>query len=169
MAEVRTLGLTSIEIGDVAVDGGMGTVLAVLGKTYKDTAELMGADPEIFEHRSEESDDPEETVETKGKITLKWSIMDSDADTLVKVLGGTSTGTAPNKIWSAPATAPNVEKSVKITPKSGKIINIVRTKIVAKPNYKLAKNGIFLVDIIATILTPTKAATASWSVGTAGA
>lgn len=167
MSEVRTLGLTKIEISDIATDGGLGTAFAALGKTYKDTAELMGADPAVFEHYSEESDDPEEIVETKGKVTIKWSIMDSDADTLVKALGGTATGTAPNKIWNAPAGAPNIEKSVKITPKAGKVIDIVRAKIVAKPNYKLTKNGIFLVDIVATILTPTKAATAAWSVGEA--
>ncbi len=167
MAEVRTLALLKIEISDIAGDGGLGTSFAVLGKTYKDTAELMGADPEVFEHNSEESEDPEEMVTHKGKVTIKWSIMDTDADTLVKVLGGTSTGTAPNKIWSAPDQAPSIEKSIKITPKSGKVINIVRTKLVAKPNYKLASNGIFLVDITATILAPTKAATASWQVGEA--
>jgi hypothetical protein len=165
MSEVRTLGLTKIEISDIAVDGGLGTTFAALGKTYKDTADLQGADPAVFEHYSEESDDPEEIVETKGKVTIKWSIMDSDADTLVKVLGGTSSGTAPNKTWSDGNSAPSIEKSIKITPKVGKVVSIVRAKIVAKPNYKLSKNGIFLVDITATVLTPTKAATASWTVG----
>jgi hypothetical protein len=169
MAEVRTLGVSKIELSDIAGDGGLGIGFAALGKTYKDTAELMGEDPEVFEHRSEENDDPEEVVVTKGKVTVKWSIMDSDADTLVKVLGGTATGVAPNKIWNDAASAPNIEKSIKITPKSGKVINIVRAKIVAKVNYKIARNGIFLVDIVATILAPTKAATAAWSVGEAGA
>lgn len=165
MAEIRTLGLSKIETSNIAADGGIGTSFTALGKTYKDTAELVGEDPEVFEHFCEESDDPEEEIITKGKVTLKWSIFDTDADILIKVLGGTATGIAPNKIWSAPATAPEVEQSIRITPKTGKVINIVRAKIRAKPNYKLAKNGIFLVDITATILTPTKANTASWSVG----
>lgn len=167
MAEVRTLALEKIEISDIEEDGGLGTDFAVLGKTYKDTAELMGADPEVFEHQSEESEDPEETVTRKGKVTVKWSIMDTDADTLVKVLGGTSTGMVPDKIWSAPDQAAEIEKSIKITPKSGKVVNIVRAKLVGKPNYKLSYTGIFLVDIIATILAPTKADTPSWSVGEA--
>lgn len=164
MAEIRTLGLAKIEISDIAADGGLGTSFAALGKTYKDTAELVGDDPEVFEHYSEESDDPEESITTKGKIRVRWSIMDATPATLVKVLGGTVTGTPPADVWEAPATAANIEKSIKITPKSGKVINIVRAEIVAKPNYKLAKNGIFLVDIVATILTPTKAATAPWTV-----
>jgi hypothetical protein len=167
MAEVRTLGLLKIEVSDIAADGGLGTAFAPLGKTYKDTADLQGADPSVTEHYCEESDDPEEIVETKGKVTVKWSIFDTDADVLVKVLGGTSAGTAPNKIWSAGANATNIEKSIKITPKAGKVINIVRAKLVGKVNYKLTKSGIFMVDITATILTPTKAATASWTIGAA--
>jgi hypothetical protein len=167
MAEVRTLGLLKIEISDIAVDGGLGTVFAAIGKTYKDTADMQGADPEVFEHYSEESDDPEEVVITKGKVIVKWSIFDTDADTLVKVLGGTATGTVPNKIWSSSDTGPIITKSVKITPKTGKVINIVRAQLVGKINYKLSKNGIFMVDIAATILTPTKAATPAFSVGEA--
>lgn len=168
MSEVRTLGLLKIEIGAIAGDGGLATSFAAIGKTYKDTAELMGADPSVFEHYSEESDDPEEIVVTKGKVTVKWSIFDSDADTLVKALGGTATGTAPNKIWSSPDTATDIEKSIKITPKAGKVINIVRAQLVGKINYKLSKNGIFMVDITGTILAPTKAATAAYSIGEAG-
>lgn len=167
MAEVRTLGLLKIEISDIAVDGGLGTVFAAIGKTYKDTADMQGADPEVFEHYSEESDDPEEVVITKGKITVKWSNFDSSADTLVKALGGEATGIAPADVWSAPDTAANIERSIKITPKAGKVINIVRAKLVGKINYKLSKNGIFMVDITATILTPTKAATPSLSIGEA--
>jgi len=169
MSEVRTLGLNKIELSDIAADGGLGTSFESIGKTYKDTAEFIGEDPGIFEHYSEESDDPEEMVMTKGKVTVKWSIFDTDADTLVKVLGGTSTGTEPDKIWNAPDTAGVIEKSVKITPKSGKVINIVRARIVAKINYKLSKEGIFLVDIIATILTPIKADTPAYQVGEAAA
>lgn len=166
MSEIRTLGLLKIEISDIAGDGGLGTSFAAIGKTYKDTADMQGVEPAVFEHYSEESDDPEETVITKGKVTVKWSIFDTDADTLVKVLGGTSTGTAPNKIWSVSDTGPLIYKSVKITPKTGKVISIVRAGIVGKINYKLSKNGVFMVDITATILTPTKAATAAFSIGT---
>lgn len=169
MPEIRTLGLLKIEISDIAVDGGLGTEFEAIGKTYKDTADMQGADPEVFPHYSEESDDPEEIVTTKGQVTVKWSNFDSTAATLVKALGGEATGIAPADIWSAPDTAVNIEKSVKITPARGKVINIVRAKLVGKINYKLSKNGIFMVDITATILTPTKAATPAFSIGEAAA
>src|ERR1035437_2980740 len=102
MAEIRTLGLLKIEISDIAVDGGLGTEFAAIGKTYKDTADMQGADPEVFEHYSEESDDPEEVVITKGKITVKWSNFDSSTETLEKALGGVAAGIAPADVWSAP-------------------------------------------------------------------
>ena len=165
MAEVRTIGLSSIQISDIAGDGGLGTSFATLGKTYKDTAEMTQADPEITEHYSEESDEPEETISKRGKTTVKWSIIDTDPDTLVKVLGGTSTGTAPNKVWSAPDAATNIEKSIKIVPSAGATISIVRAKLHAKINYKMARTGIFMVDIVATVLDPTKAATAPMTIG----
>jgi hypothetical protein len=165
MAEIRTIGLSKIEISDVAVDGGVGTTFAALGVTYKDTAEITQEDAAITEHMCEESDDPQESIAIKGKTTVKWSIIDCTPATLVKVLGGTATGTAPNEIWSAPAAAVNIEKSIKITPSAGKVITIVRAKIQARINMKLARTGIFLVDITATVLTPTKAATASMTIG----
>jgi len=165
MAETRTLGLSSIEISDIASDGGIGATFAPLGVTYKDSAELTSDEPEITEHYSEENDEPEETISKRGLTKIKWSIIDSDADTLVKILGGTATGTAPNKVWSAPSSVVDIEKSIKITPKAGKAINIVRARLVAKINYKLSRTGILLIDIVATVLTPKKADTDPYTIG----
>ena len=161
MSEVRTLGVEKIEISAIAGDGGVGTAFAALGVTYKDTAELTQEDPVTTEHKSEESDEPEEVVVEKGPTTIKWSIINCDPDTLVSVLGGEATGTAPNKIWSAPDAAANIEKSIKITPKAGMVITIVRAKLTAKLNYKIARTGILQVDIVAKVLKPTKSATAA--------
>lgn len=165
MSEIRTLGLESIEIGDVAVDGGMGTTLAELGVTYRDTAELIQEDAESTEHYSEEFDEPVETIDTKGGTTVKWAIIDCTPDTLVEVLGGAVTGIGDAKKWEAPSTAENIEKSILITPKVGMPISIPRAKINAKINYKLARTGILLVEITAKVLTPLKEDTASMVIG----
>ena len=53
MAETRTLGLETIEVGDIAIDGGVSSDFAPLGVTYRDTAELTQEDPDITEHYSE--------------------------------------------------------------------------------------------------------------------
>lgn len=163
MAEKRSIGISTLKIGAIAGDGGMGTTLAAVGVTYRDSAELVQDDPEITDIECEESDDPVESIEKLGNRTLRWSIMDYTPDTLVKVLGGTVTGAGTSgdpKIWNAPTVSPQIERSIEIVTKSGFKINIVRAKITAKLNAKLVKNGVALVDIEAKVLTPTKAATA---------
>ena len=78
MSEIRSIGLTSIKIGDIAEDGGMGQTLSPLGVTFQDTAELVRDDPEITEIYSEENDEPEEVVEVKGAARVRWKIMNID-------------------------------------------------------------------------------------------
>ena len=163
--ETRTLGLEKIEVGPIATDGSMSINLAVLGKTYRDTAEITQEDPEVIEHFSEESDEPEEVDEIKGATTIRWSIMDCDPDTLVQVLGGAAVGIGADRKWEAPASSVLIEKSVKITPRKGLPVSFPRVKISAKVNYRLARNGIFLVEIIGRVLQPTKIDEASMVVG----
>lgn len=160
MAEWRTIGLTSIEIGAIAGDGGMGTTLAALGKTYQGTAKLQSADPETTDFYAEEDDDPIDKMVKLGARTLTWSIMDFTPATLAAVLGGTASGTGDAATWEAPTSYVDVEKSIKIVTKKNLKIEIPRAKITAKLNVDFGKTAMGLVDITATILTPTKAATA---------
>jgi hypothetical protein len=156
MAETRSIGLTHIKVGAIANDGGMGQTLSILGVTYQDTAELVQDDPEITNIFSEENDEPEEVIEIAGAKKLKWSIMNYDPDQLKRVLGGTSTGNSPNKTWSAPISKDPIEMSIDILTKRNVSILIPRAKITAKLNFQFRKKGVALVDIEATILTPTK-------------
>ncbi len=163
MAEKRSIGLASLKIGDIESDGGMGTTLETLGVTYKDSCELTQDDPQVTDIECEESDDPVESIETIGARTLKWSIMDYNPQTLVKVLGGTVTGSGTELdpfVWNAPSTSPSIEKSIELVSKSGVKFQIPRAKIMAKLNAKIVKNGVALIDITAKILTPTKAGVA---------
>lgn len=163
MAEKRSIGLASLKIGDIASDGGMGTILATLGSTYKDSCELIQEDPQITDIECEESDDPVESIETLGARTLKWSIMDFNPQTIVKVLGGTVTGAGTEVdpyVWNAPSSSPSIEQSIELVSKSGIKFQIPRAKIMAKLNAKIVKNGVALIDITAKILTPTKAGVA---------
>lgn len=163
--ETRTLGLEKIEIGDIEPNGAMSTLLAVLGKTYRDTAEITQGDPEVIEHFSEENDEAEEVDEIKGATSITWSIMDCDPDTLVQVLGGSVSGLGADRKWEAPASSVLIEKSIKITPRKGLAISFPRVKISAKVNYRLARNGIFLVEITGRVLQPKLSTVASMIVG----
>lgn len=149
-----TLGLSKIEVGEPAVDGGMGTSLAALGYTYKDSCSLMTEDPVTTEHEAEEVDDPVVAIDRAGKTTFKFQVMNPDVDTLQTLLGGT--GNTTTGVWSAPASIPTIEKSIKLTPTQGLYFEMARVKLTAKINANFSKSGIFLIDVIGTILTPLK-------------
>lgn len=154
MAERRAIGLEYIKIGAIEGDGSMSTSLAALGVTYQDTAELVQDDPDTTEIYSEENTDPEEEMVEVGAKKMNWSIMNYDPDEMVKVLGGTATGTEPNKTWNAPTTAVAIEKSIEFKTTNGMITQIPRAKITAKLNWQMRKKGVALIDIAATVLTP---------------
>ncbi len=161
MSEKRSLGIASIMIGDIAGDGGVATTFASLGNIYKDTATIEQETGEDIVHEAEELDDPIEVIPTKGKTKISWGIVDFTAATLVKVLGGTVSGTAPADIWQAPDSASTIEKSVKVTSKNGVTFTYPRVSLKARVSYKLAKSGIAQVLIEGTVLQPTKPGTKS--------
>jgi len=163
--EKRTMGLKSIKVGDIAVDGGMGTTLAALGTTYLGTAKLTQDDAEITEHNCEELDDPIETSVVAGKTVLEFAITDFTPATLVKVLGGEVTGTGDAAKWEKPTTDPTTEQSIEIITKKNVIVQIPRARIEAKLEMDLTKTELSKVLIKATVLTPTKADTAPMSIG----
>lgn len=159
MPEQRVYGLEYIKIGD-PVSGGMATTLAALGVTYENTAELVQDDDEVTDIFSEENVDPEESFVVAGSKRMNWSIMNYDPDEVVKVLGGTATGTAPNKTWNSPTAAVNIEKSIEFKTKDGRVVKIARAKISGKLNWQIRKNGVALIDISAKVLVPTDGTTA---------
>ncbi len=152
-----TLGLSKIEGGAIAVDGGMGTTLAAYGYTLRDTCKLTQEDPQVTEHFAEEVDEAIARLAKKGKTTVTFSIADPDATTMAALMGGTATA----GVWSAPAVQPTIEQSLKITPLSGMVIAIPRASITAKLNGDFSSKGITVIEVTATVMAPTKADTAA--------
>lgn len=155
MASVLTLGLASIQFGEIASDGTPATTLAPLGLTYKDSCTMTSEDPEVTEHFAEESEDPILRKPRRGRVSFAFQIMDPDATVLQKLFGGTVTGTP--KVWSSPTVSPLVEQTVKITPEQGLTILIARGSVTAKINAEFKKSGLFLIDVTVVPLTPKKA------------
>ena len=154
-------GIAKIEMGNVAVDGGPGLTLISIGDIYEGTAEFTQDDAEVTEHYSEISDDPFLVVQKKGKMTVKFSVVDVLPSQLVLFLGGSAAGTGPAFTWDSPATVPSIEQTLKITTREGYTITIPRAKIMAKVNWNLGKTEVAKVDVEATVMTPAKAATAA--------
>jgi hypothetical protein len=166
MAEVRSVGLKSIKLGDIAVDGDMGTALEELGVTFRGTASLTTEDGTVTDFFSEENADPEESVEEKGLTKLAWSTINLDPEALARCLGGTvvpAAGDTP-AVWKAPADVVNIEQSIEVLTAFGLKIQIPRAQIRARINWNLARTEIAQVAITATVLKPTKAGVAAYSI-----
>ena len=156
-----TIGLSKIEEGAIAEDGGMGETLDVLGYTYQDTCTMTQEDPETTDHYAEEVDDPVISISRGGKTNFNFSIMNPSVTVLADLLGGVGTpgtGSTPDK-WEAPDKIPVVEKSVRITPEQGLKFEIPRMKLVSKINATFSKSGILLIEVAGTVLQPTKTGT----------
>ena len=156
MAEVYTLGLSKIEMGDIATDGGMGQALAVVGQTLKGSCNVTQEDPTTNDFFAEEIDDPVVSISSRGKTTLAFSVMNPDLQVLEKLFGGTISGTGPTAKWNAPATLPAIEESVRVTPQMGLIWEFPRMKINAKINGQFSRENIFVIEVSGTALQPTK-------------
>lgn len=158
------IGLATFKMGAIAGDGGMGTSLVALGNTVADSASITTEEGQTQDFNIEEQDDPVMSIQSeKGKITINWSCYDVDADVLQKFFGGT-VAAGPPKVWSAPDSTPILEQSIEITPKSGGKIEVVRAQVVARLNWALNKTRLAQIDITATVLAPTKAATPSMKI-----
>ena len=152
MASIVTQGLNKIEIAAILTDGSTGTEWTSLGKTAEDSCILATAAPTDTEIFVEESDDPFVVISKAGKTTISWKLSDADATAMALVMGGTAVAT----VWTAAATLPNIEMSVKVTPLKGHIWTFPRVKLTAVYDATFNKKSIGTVDIVGTILTPNK-------------
>lgn len=160
MATVR-IGLTSIVLGPIAGNGGMGTVLTQIGDTVEGTPTYTVEDPTKVDFPTEESDTPYySTVTKQGKESFTWQSYQFDADTLVRLFGGTK-AVGPPETWSAPASVPEIEQSMRITWKNGGSVDYPRVKLTAKKLASFKKGEPSKLEITADILQPTLAGTPS--------
>lgn len=156
-------GLAKIEVADIAGDGGLGTVWTQIGDTEQGSAVFTESEGTIQEFFTEESDDPVFSGKSEpGSKTFTWSTNDLTPENIVILKGGevTGDGTTTPKTWVAPDTDPEVEKSLRLTLRSGQVIEIVRAKLVSNLDWNLGKDNLGKVTVATTILKPTKAATA---------
>jgi len=154
-------GIFEIGFGTIASDGGVAPTFARLGRTREGTLAFNASDDQTQDINVEEQDDPiMQTVTTKGTLDISWSMVDWDDTILTSVLGGT----VVNNQWQAPDQSPDVEKSLRVKPKSGKPFIYPRVKVTGKVNYD-STGKIFQLDITCRKLKPEKAGTPSFMWG----
>jgi hypothetical protein len=162
MGKVK-IGLVSLKMGDIAVDGGMGTVLTPFTGTVVDTAVMSEEDGTTNDFPIEESDSPFYSETIPGSQTFVFSVYDTDPASLVRLLGGTATTDLSGRsVYEAPDTKPSIEQSFELIDKKGNITEIVRGKVIGKYDKKFQKSGLAKVDVTVTILQPTKSGVKPW-------
>lgn len=161
----NTIGLQSVLIGPIAVDGGMGTTLSPITSIVEGSPIITIPAPTTTEIGVEESDEPEFITTTQGAKTIAFSTYNADPTLLVDLFGGTVTGTAPNQIWAAPAVLPIVERSIRMVSKTGYHAEMPRVRLTPDIALNFQKATPGQVNIVGTILQPTKANTPSITLG----
>ena len=163
MAGLINIGVAKIELGDLAVDGGVATTFAALGYTEEGSAQLNWDDATETEFNVEELDSPLYIATKDGKKSVAFKIANPDEDVLVSLMGGTKTGTGATAVYKYPNSVVDIEKSIKITPKSGMGLILTRCKITAKLSSALGRTSLMGVEVTGTLLQPTKAGEAPLS------
>lgn len=152
-----SLGLSEIQVGKVAADGGEATEYTKIGKTYQNTCKLQQEKADVTEHYEEGQAAPEVRKKKKKVPVLTFSIMDPDPTFLKEYLGGTVTGTGDEMEWSWSDTDEDIIASIRAVPEVGLVYTIPRADIEAVLNADMSSQGINLVDFTVTPLKPTKA------------
>lgn len=152
MADLITIGLAKIEVGDKGSGGTMGTILNVIGNTAEGSCTIETADPEVTEFFVEEKDGPIHTAIKQGQTTITFQLAAPDLAQCAAVFGGTVD--VEEETWNYPSTAVQPEKSVKITPKEGLIFEIPRAKIAAKFTGQFGRSETLKVEVTITVMQP---------------
>jgi hypothetical protein len=161
-------GLTSVSFAPIAGDGGIGTAWTELGSTEQGSMNWEGSEGTKQEFFIEEQTDPVLVKTQSGSNTITWNCLDFSPVKMEEMFGGTVTGAGTSGdpfIYSAPVGGVSaIERSLKIVNGDGDEFLIVRASVYPTFSASFAKDQIAKVKLTATILTPTKAATASYSI-----
>lgn len=118
-------------------------VFEELCKTYRDSVEILDADPDITEEYSDQITEPIGVFVIPGKTDGKFSGYEYDTATLLKLMGGT----VVDSEWTEGDNV-GLEIAIRYITDSGHRITYPKVKFFAKKNLKLKKKEIALIDCI---------------------
>lgn len=148
-----TYGLTGIETANLAGDGGPGTTFTTIGYTVPNSTKFVTNRGTATEKSCEELSSPLVSIPGDETMEVQTQVIVDSADKLLALLGGT----VVSGKWSKPDSKPVIEKTVKLTPKSGLTFTVNRGSFDGALNATLSKTGdLFYVDLIIKVLQPTK-------------
>jgi hypothetical protein len=150
MSQQISIGIKSIKRGPIPDDGTMGTVLSILGDTYKDSASFKENKATVFNVQVEETDDPIYQFFTKSPKILAFALVDFTPATIKLVKGGTVVA----GVWQEPDNAVKIEEAYQVISQTDLLIEIPRGSVSAYFNADLKKGAAALINMEVTPLKP---------------
>lgn len=147
---VYNTGLQKLEVGDFnPIDGSISNLVEV--QVYKDTLKITESEPTQTKHYQAGKTAPKKIHYENGEETIKFSVMDTSAASLLACLGGTVTAVNSVDTWNKPKGVQSERiKALKATTSDGAIITIPRGSWIGVKNFDLADSSIGLIDITVT-------------------
>ena len=148
-------GIASFTIGDIdPVTGLQINPLDIKEAVYRDSFNMTEEEGTTTDHYSEMDTTPKVSFTEVGKETLTLQLMETQATMLLAFLGGTVATLDGSSAWTKPSGATNIEKFLDITTVDGTRIRIPRAKVTGRKNMQFRRNGIWLIDVTITPLSP---------------
>ncbi|SUJ26542.1 Uncharacterised protein [Sphingobacterium spiritivorum] len=147
---VYNTGLKSLKVGDFnPADGAVSNLVEVA--VYKDTLKITETEPTQTKHYQAGKTAPKKIHYEAGEETVKFSVMDTSADSLLACLGGTVTTVNSVKTWNkAKGVQKERIKALVAETSDGALIKIPRGSWIGVKNFDLADAAIGLIDITVT-------------------
>lgn len=144
---VYNTGLKSLKVGDFNPTTGAVTNLVEV-QVYKDTLKITESEPAQTKHYQAGKSAPKKIHYENGEETIKFSVMDTSAESLLACLGGTVTTLNNVKTWNKPkGNFTERIKALVAETSDGALIKIPRGSWVGVKNFDLADTAIGLIDI----------------------
>lgn len=133
-----------------------GVTLESLGKIAEGTVKWNGDKATLNSfYAAQNPDYPALTIKEKAGIKkVAFSLMEIDADILVKLFGGAATGVAPNKSYAAPRVDANIHGSFELITESGLKITAPKSMLDATFNWDLSRKAVSNIDVELTVELP---------------
>lgn len=159
MAKPVAIGMSKLYMGPIAGDGGMGTGLTLVSYAVIDTPVFTTSEGTKTDFEIEDSDTPYYSKTAPGPTTFAASFYGLSAAVLSQFFGGVAVigaTSADPDTWEAPAQLPTYERSIAVQHTQGGHLEIVRASISATLEWAFQKNNLPRINMVATVLTPTK-------------
>jgi hypothetical protein len=133
-----------------------GETLESLGKILVGTSKFTSEAPGLQQfYAAQNPDYPSISLKEKAGLTkIDFTLMEIDADVLVKLFGGVATGVDPAKSYAAPRNVADIHGMAELVTESGLKITIPKAYLVANFNWDISRTAISQIAVTITIELP---------------